>query len=118
MSNCTSETGSCVHIDETASKTKLFSNSCLLLPSPISEGDKIVVFEKIYDVAENGEDQDEDILIAVHEDLSDEGQTVSIHFRPSTGEIMPTYTKIGAAILALGTFVLSIVIRRKKKLAA
>ena len=84
----------------------------------LSEGDKIVVFEKIYDVAENGEDQDEDILIAVHEDLSDEGQTVTIHFRPSTGEIMPTYTKIGAAILALGTFVLSIVIRRKKKLAA
>ena len=83
----------------------------------LSEGDKIVVFEKIYDVAENGEDQDEDILIAVHEDLSDEGQTVTIHFRPSTGEILPTYTKYGAALLAVSTLIASLVIRRKKKLA-
>lgn len=83
----------------------------------LSEGDKIVVFEKIYDVAEDGEDQDEDILIAVHEDLSDEGQTVTIHFRPSTGEIMPTYTKIAAALLALSVFAASIFIRRKKKRA-
>ena len=83
----------------------------------LSEGDKIVVFEKIYDVAEDGEDQDEDILIAVHEDLSDEGQTVTIHFRPSTGEIMPTYTKIAAALLAVSVFVVSIVIRKRKKLA-
>ena len=83
----------------------------------LSEGDKIVVFEKIYDVAENGEDQDEDILIAVHEDLSDEGQTVTIHFRPSTGEIMPTYTKIAVALLAVSVFVASIIIRKRKKLA-
>ena len=81
----------------------------------LSEGDKIVVFEKIYDVAEDGEDQDEDILIAVHEDLSDEGQTVTIHFRPSTGEIMPTYTKIAAALLALSVFTASIFIRKRKK---
>ena len=78
---------------------------------------KDVVFEKIYEVAEDGEDQDEDILIAVHEDLSDEGQTVTIHFRPSTGEIMPTYTKIAAALLAVSVFVVSIVIRKRKKLA-
>ena len=83
----------------------------------LSEGDKIVVFEKIYDVAENGEDQYEDILIAVHEDLSDEGQTVTIHFRPSTGEIMPTYTKIAVALLAMSTFATSIFIRKRKKLA-
>ena len=81
----------------------------------LSEGDKIVVFEKIYDVAEDGEDQNEDILIAVHEDLSDEGQTVTIHFRPSTGEIMPTYTKIAAALLALSVFTASIFIRKRKK---
>lgn len=81
----------------------------------LSEGDKVVVFEKIYDVAEDGEDQDEDILIAVHEDLSDEGQTVTIHFRPSTGEIMPTYTKIAAALLALSVFTASIFIRKRKK---
>ena len=81
----------------------------------LSEGDKIVVFEKIYDIAENGEEQDEDILIAIHEDLSDEGQTVTIHFRPSTGEIMPTYTKIAAALLALSVFTASIFIRKRKK---
>lgn len=83
----------------------------------LSEGDRIVVFEKIYDVAEKGEDQNEDILIAVHEDLSDEGQTVTIHFRPSTGEIMPTYTKIAVALLAVSVFVASIIIRKRKKLA-
>lgn len=77
----------------------------------LSEGDKLVVFEKVYDV-ETG------ILIGSHEDLNDEGQTVTIYFRPSTGEIMPTYTKIGAALLAMATFALSIVIRRKKKLAS
>ena len=76
----------------------------------LSEGDKIVVFEKVFDV-ETG------ILIGSHEDLNDEGQTVIIHFRPSTGEIMPTYTKIGAALLALSVFVASIFIRRKKKLS-
>ena len=83
----------------------------------LSEGDKIVVFEKIYDVAENGEDQYEDILIAVHEDLSDEGQTVTIHFRPSTGEIMPTYAKIAVALLTMSAFATSIFIRKRKKLA-
>ena len=76
----------------------------------LSEGDKIVVFEKVYDV-ETG------ILIGSHEDLNDEGQTVIIHFRPSTGEILPTYTKIGGALLAVATVIASIIIRRKKKLA-
>ncbi len=76
----------------------------------LSEGDKIVVFEKVYDVQTG-------ILIGAHEDLNDEGQTVTIHFRPSTGEILPTYTKIGGALLAIATVVASIVIRRKKKLA-
>lgn len=76
----------------------------------LSDGDKIVVFEKVYDV-ETG------ILIGSHEDLNDEGQTVIIHFRPSTGEILPTYAKIGAALLAISTVIASVVIRRKKKLS-
>ncbi len=88
--------------------------------SGLSEGDHIVVFEKIYDVATetdiaNGT-QKEDILIAKHEDLNDEDQTITIHFRPSTGEITPIYIKIGAALLALSTFALSFLIRRKKKI--
>ena len=86
----------------------------------LSEGDRIVVFEAIFDVATKAEiaegTQTEDILIARHEDLGDDDQTITIHFRPSTGEITPTYIKIGAALLALSTFVASIFIRRKKKL--
>lgn len=76
----------------------------------LSEGDKIVVFEKVFDV-ETG------ILIGSHEDLNDDGQTVTIHFRPSTGEVMPTYMKFGAALLSLSTLVASLLIRRKKKLS-
>ena len=76
----------------------------------LSEGDKIVVFEKVYDV-ETG------ILIGSHEDLNDDDQTVTIHFRPSTGEVMPTYMKFGAALLSLSTLTASIFIRRKKKFA-
>ena len=86
----------------------------------LSEGDRIVVFEAIFDVATETEiaekTQTEDLLIARHEDLSDDDQTITIHFRPSTGEITPTYIKIGAALLALSTLVASIFIRRKKKL--
>ena len=74
----------------------------------LSEGDKIVVFEKVFDVETN-------ILIGSHEDLNDKDQTVTIHFRPSTGEILPTYTKFGAALLSLSVLVASIVIRKKKK---
>ena len=85
----------------------------------LSEGDRIVVFEAIFDVATETEiaekTQTEDLLIARHEDLSDDDQTITIHFRPSTGEITPTYFKIGAALLALSVFTASIFIRRKKK---
>ncbi len=76
----------------------------------LSEGDKIVVFEKVYDV-------DTGILIGSHEDLNDDNQTVTIHFRPSTGEVMPTYMKIGMALLSLSTLTASVFIRRKKRLA-
>ena len=46
-------------------------------------------FEKIYDVATEDEisevTQTEDLLIARHEDLNDSDQTITIHFRPTTG---------------------------------
>ena len=76
----------------------------------LSEGDKIVVFEKIFDVSTN-------ILIGAHEDLNDKAQTITVHFMPLTGEILPTYTKFGVALLSLATLITALVIGRKKKLA-
>ena len=87
----------------------------------LSEGDKIVVFEKIYDVASETEiadgSQTEDLLIARHEDLSDKDQTITIHFRPSTGEIVPTYTMIGTVLLVLSSIIAPLLYRRKKYLS-
>lgn len=87
----------------------------------LEEGDRIVVFEKIYDVATAEElssaERTEDILIAKHEDLSDEDQTVTIHFRPMTGGIVPSYTVAGnviataASVIAGAWFIIS---RRKR----
>ena len=77
----------------------------------LSEGDKIVVFEKVFEVKSN-------ILIGAHEDLSDKAQTVTIHFMPLTGEISPTYVKFGAALLSLSTLVTALLVRRKKKYSA
>ncbi|MBR1907094.1 MAG: VaFE repeat-containing surface-anchored protein [Clostridiales bacterium] len=76
----------------------------------LSEGDKIVVFEKVFDVETN-------ILIGVHEDLKDKNQTVTIHFMPLTGEISPTYVKFGVALASLSALVIALMARRKKKLS-
>jgi LPXTG-motif cell wall-anchored protein len=85
----------------------------------LSEGDKIVVFEKIYDVATETEiadgTQTEDLLIARHEDLNDSDQTITIHFRPTTGEIIPTYTMLGAGLVALSALIAAFLFRRKKR---
>ena len=86
----------------------------------LSEGDKIVVFEKIYDVATEDEIlnaiQTNDLLIARHEDLTDSDQTILIHFRPSTGEIISTYVVAGAVLTVLSAL-LGIVLFRRKKFA-
>ena len=85
----------------------------------LSEGDRIVIFEKIYDVATEDEisevTQTEDLLIAIHEDLNDSDQTITIHFRPTTGEIVPTYTMIGAGLVALSALIAAFLFRKKKK---
>ena len=85
----------------------------------LSEGDRIVIFEKIYDVATEEEisevTQTEDLLIARHEDLNDSDQTIKIHFRPTTGEIVPTYTMIGAGLVALSALIAAFLFRKKKK---
>ena len=87
----------------------------------LEEGDKIVVFEKIYDVATDVEKasgiQSEDILIARHEDINDDDQTVSIHFRPMTGSVVPSYKKAGVFITAVSV-VIAVVwfgVTRKKR---
>ena len=85
------------------------------------EGDIIVVFENIYDVAEdieiqNGE-QTTDLLIAKHEDLSDRDQTITVHFRPMTGGIDTPYAKFGfvLVIAALGGAAMYFTVKKKNE---
>ena len=87
----------------------------------LAEGDKVVIFEKVFDVATDVEvkagTQTEDLLIARHEDITDTEQTITVHFRPMTGGVRPAYTTAGAMIaivasaLAGAWFVMS---RRKR----
>ena len=87
----------------------------------LAEGDKVVIFEKVFDVATDVEvkagTQTEDLLIARHEDITDTEQTITVHFRPMTGGVRPAYTTAGAMIaivasaLAGAWFVIS---RRKR----
>lgn len=83
------------------------------------EGDKVVVFEKIYDVATKDEieakTQLEDILVSQHADLSDENQTILIHFRPMTGGIDTPYAKFGLIILAIAACSTAIYVAARKK---
>lgn len=87
----------------------------------LAEGDQIVVFEKIFDVATEAEiqsgTQTEDLLIAKHEDQNDKGQTITVHFRPMTGGIVPSYSVVGAmlAIIASALAGAWFVMSRKKR---
>ena len=69
----------------------------------LAEGDRVVVVEKIYDVATESEKtagtQTDDLLIAKHEDLDDKDQTITVHFRPMTGGIDTPYAKIGLTLV-------------------
>ena len=86
----------------------------------LSEGDRLVVFEKVFDVATEAEilngTQTNDLLIARHEDLSDDDQTITIHFRPTTGEITPSYMYLGAGLVALSALMTVFLVRRKRRL--
>jgi len=83
----------------------------------MTDGTRVVVFEKIFYSAKNSNCVDggptEDVLIAVHEDLNDNGQTVTIHYRPSTGEVANKVAVIGVIILVSSLGIL--VIRKKKE---
>lgn len=86
----------------------------------LSEGDRIVVFEKFYDVASEEEisskTRTQDILVSRHEDLANEDQTITVHYRPDTGEIEPSYSTAGTVIASVASFVAFIwfVISRKR----
>lgn len=83
------------------------------------EGDQVVVFEKIYDVAEEEEiankTQTTDVLIAVHEDLSDNDQTIMLHYRPKTGLIDTPYAKYGIALIVSAAVGFAVYTFLKKK---
>ena len=89
--------------------------------SSLKTGDKLVVFEKMYlimpAIGENGEQVDHSILIASHEDLNDEGQTVVVTEKPkvpktgetdSTGNIL-----IGLIAICVGGAIAFVVIKKK-----
>lgn len=86
----------------------------------LAEGDRIVVFETFYDVATKEEIstkiRTQDILVSRHEDLANESQTVTVHYRPSTGGIVPSYTTAGTVIasVAFVTAFVWFVVSRKK----
>ena len=88
----------------------------------LAEGDRVVVVEKIYDVATESEKtagtQTDDLLIAKHEDLDDKDQTITVHFRPMTGGIVPSYSVAGALIALAATAIAGawLFISRKKKI--
>lgn len=97
----------------------------------LEEGDRVVVFEKIFDIAREEETAvdasdkgrfggAEDIrayLIAAHEDITDEDQTVTVHFRPMTGGIVPSYAVAGNVIATAASVILGMwfVISRKRR---
>lgn len=87
----------------------------------INEGDEIVVFELIYDVATESEKtagtQTDDLLIARHEDLNDKDQTITVHYRPMTGLIDTPYAKYGIVLVvaALGGLVSYKVVKKKNE---
>jgi LPXTG-motif cell wall-anchored protein len=69
------------------------------------EEDAVVVFETVYDIAEDTEDQAEDVIVAEHKDLTDEDQTITfvipvIPEIPATGEGMPIAAVTGLALIA------------------
>ena len=87
----------------------------------LAEGDRIVVFEKFYDVASDDEcgikNRTREILVSRHEDLANESQTVTVHYRPQTGGITPAYSTAGTVIasVAVITAMIWFVISRKEQ---
>ena len=75
-----------------------------------------MVFETIYDVAEESETQTEDIVIAKHENLSDENQTIGFVQPdiPATGETIAISTVAGLILISVAGAVITIRFRKKE----
>ena len=88
--------------------------------SSLVKGDQLVVFEKIYLIEvttdENGNASEKSILLTVHEDLTYEGQTVTVKpWLPKTGEEDSTGNiLIGLIAICLGGAIAFVVIKKKK----
>ena len=80
-----------------------------------TEEDTVVVFETIYDIAEDTESQTEDVVIAEHADLNDMDQSIRFVLPdiPATGEEVAINTVIG--LLLIAGAITSIVVYTKKK---
>ena len=86
-----------------------------------TEADSVVVFETIYDVAEEAEKtggiQTEDIVIAKHEDLNDADQTIGFVLPPvpATGEFITISTIVGIALITVDGALITMHFKKKKK---
>ena len=88
--------------------------------SELQSGERVVVFENIYDKSTNEEIakglQLEDIQVLSHEDVNNMDQSLTVTNLPSTGEVTD-YDSIvlGVVMIILGTMLIGIVIIRTKK---
>lgn len=91
----------------------------------LKAGDKLVVFEQLYLVntliGPNGATSEEMYLLTTHEDLSDEGQTVTVVDKPngpgvpSTGEESSLSTTLGLISVLIGGGIAAVILYMKKK---
>ena len=88
--------------------------------SSLQKGDQLVVFENLYFIkvvtAVDGQSVEKKILLTSHEDLSDEGQTVTVKpWLPKTGEEDSTGNiLIGLIAICVGGAIAFVVIKKKK----
>ena len=89
--------------------------------SGMSDGQTVVIYENIYDVATEEEKdrgiQNADIEIGRHNDISSKDQSVTLYSLPATGEEIADYTMAGIAMLMTGSaavFVIYVTGERKK----
>ncbi len=88
--------------------------------SSLTKDDSLVVFEKLYLIEvttdDSGNASERSILLTTHEDLSDEGQTVTVKpWLPKTGEEDSTGNiLIGLIAICVGGAIAFVVIKKKK----
>ena len=84
----------------------------------LKKGDKLVAYEKLYLVETGENDSENQILITTHEDLTDEGQTVTVIEKPKVPKTGDTGSSknllLGLASVAVGGAIAFLVIKKKK----